>query len=96
MTNKETPEYLFETSWEICNKIGGIHTVIATKVQSLQQNVGENLIPPAMQMVTLSLKKIARFFPNGSKKPHRTVFALESDDGTSKENPLPFLSILLH
>ena len=25
------PDYLFETSWEVCNKVGGIHTVIATK-----------------------------------------------------------------
>ena len=25
------PDYLFEVSWEVCNKIGGIHTVIATK-----------------------------------------------------------------
>lgn len=25
------PEYLFEVSWEVCNKVGGIHTVLATK-----------------------------------------------------------------
>ncbi len=25
------PDYLFESSWEVCNKVGGIHTVIATK-----------------------------------------------------------------
>lgn len=25
------PDYLFEVSWEVCNKVGGIHTVIATK-----------------------------------------------------------------
>jgi len=25
------PDYLFEVSWEVCNKIGGIHTVLATK-----------------------------------------------------------------
>ena len=22
-----TPEYLFESSWEVCNKVGGIYTV---------------------------------------------------------------------
>ena len=21
------PDYLFEASWEVCNKVGGIHTV---------------------------------------------------------------------
>ncbi len=30
------PDYLFEVSWEVCNKVGGIHTVIATKIPSLQ------------------------------------------------------------
>ncbi|MDX9941626.1 MAG: alpha-glucan family phosphorylase [Bacteroidales bacterium] len=29
------PDYLFEVSWEVCNKIGGIHTVISTKAKSL-------------------------------------------------------------
>jgi len=31
-----TPDYLFEVSWEVCNKVGGIHTVISTKAKSLQ------------------------------------------------------------
>ena len=26
---------LFEVSWEVCNKVGGIHTVVSTKVASL-------------------------------------------------------------
>jgi phosphorylase/glycogen(starch) synthase len=29
------PDYLFETSWEVCNKVGGIHTVISTKARLL-------------------------------------------------------------
>ncbi|MDR2810986.1 MAG: glycosyltransferase [Tannerellaceae bacterium] len=33
----ETPDYLFESSWEVCNKIGGIYTVLSTKAQTLQQ-----------------------------------------------------------
>ena len=37
MSNLELkdPAYLFEVSWEVCNKVGGIHTVISTKVLSL-------------------------------------------------------------
>lgn len=31
------PDYLFEVSWEVCNKVGGIHTVIATKIASLEK-----------------------------------------------------------
>ena len=33
------PDYLFEVSWEVCNKVGGIHTVISTKVISLQSQL---------------------------------------------------------
>jgi glycogen phosphorylase/synthase len=38
------PDYLFEVSWEVCNKIGGIHTVISTKVPTLIQEYKNNLI----------------------------------------------------
>lgn len=31
------PDYLFEVSWEVCNKVGGIHTVVATKVPTLKK-----------------------------------------------------------
>ncbi|OYT17803.1 MAG: alpha-glucan phosphorylase [Bacteroidetes bacterium 4572_77] len=35
------PDYIFETSWEVCNKIGGIHTVIATKLKTIQPDYGD-------------------------------------------------------
>ncbi len=28
-----SPDYLFEVSWEVCHKIGGIHTVISSKAE---------------------------------------------------------------
>lgn len=31
------PELLFEVSWEVCNKIGGIYTVLSTKAKTLQK-----------------------------------------------------------
>lgn len=31
-----TPSLLFETSWEVCNKVGGIYAVLSTKARSLQ------------------------------------------------------------
>lgn len=30
-------DLLFETSWEVCNKIGGIYTVLSTKAKTLQK-----------------------------------------------------------
>ncbi|MBO5454915.1 MAG: glycogen/starch synthase [Muribaculaceae bacterium] len=32
-----TPSLLFEVSWEVCNKIGGIYTVLSTKAKTLQK-----------------------------------------------------------
>lgn len=31
----KNPAYLFEVSWEVCNKVGGIHTVISTKALNM-------------------------------------------------------------
>ena len=35
---------LAETSWEVCNKIGGIYTVLSTKAKVLQEAYGEKLV----------------------------------------------------
>lgn len=37
-------DFLFETSWEVCNKVGGIHTVISTKVLNIINELGNNYI----------------------------------------------------
>ena len=37
-------EFIFETSWEVCNKVGGIHTVISTKALNIVNEVGDNYI----------------------------------------------------
>ncbi|MBR0363462.1 MAG: glycogen/starch synthase, partial [Alistipes sp.] len=39
-----TPDYLFEVSWEVCNKVGGIHTVIASKAPTVKRELGDNYI----------------------------------------------------
>lgn len=41
---KENFELLFETSWEVCNKIGGIYTVLSTKAQTLQRAFKDRVI----------------------------------------------------
>jgi phosphorylase/glycogen(starch) synthase len=37
-------DYLFEVSWEVCNKVGGIHTVLATKALVANRALGGNYI----------------------------------------------------
>lgn len=35
-TKKNEPTYIFESSWEVCNKVGGIYTVLSTRAKTLQ------------------------------------------------------------
>jgi len=44
MGQEKKPDYLFEVSWEVCNKIGGIHTVVSTKAPSIVNELHENYI----------------------------------------------------
>jgi len=37
-------KYIFETAWEVCNKIGGIHTVLASKSPAIQPQYGDNYL----------------------------------------------------
>ena len=41
---KKTPDYVFEASWEVCNKVGGIYTVLSTHAKTLQETICPNLI----------------------------------------------------
>ena len=38
------PDHIFEVSWEVCNKIGGIHTVVSTKALTLVKAMGDEYI----------------------------------------------------
>ena len=38
------PDYVFEVSWEVCNKMGGIHTVLSTKALSMGKELQDRLI----------------------------------------------------
>lgn len=42
--NKLSPNYIFEVSWEVCNKVGGIHTVISTKALTILKDYGDKYI----------------------------------------------------
>ena len=38
------PDYIFEVSWEVCNKVGGIYTVITSKAPVVGREYGDKLI----------------------------------------------------
>ena len=37
------PDYVFESSWEVCNKVGGIYTVLSTRANTLQQEMQDKV-----------------------------------------------------
>jgi len=39
---KNSKPYLFEASWEVCNKVGGIYTVLESKSQIIKNQYGDN------------------------------------------------------
>ncbi|MDD6780677.1 MAG: glycogen/starch synthase [Prevotellaceae bacterium] len=38
------PDYIFESSWEVCNKVGGIYTVLSTRANTLQAELTDRII----------------------------------------------------
>ena len=38
------PDYIFETSWEVCNKVGGIYTVLSSRANTLQKLYNDRII----------------------------------------------------
>ena len=55
-TNQTIPDYIFESSWEVCNKVGGIYAVLSTRANTLQKKFKDRIIfigPDCWQEKTL-------------------------------------------
>ena len=39
-----TPDYVLESSWEVCNKMGGIYTVLSSRAKTLDTLLSGNLL----------------------------------------------------
>lgn len=37
------PDYVFEASWEVCNKVGGIYTVLSSRAKTLQEKFPDKI-----------------------------------------------------
>lgn len=44
VTGLLSPDYIFESSWEVCNKVGGIYTVLSTRAKTLQDAFRDKII----------------------------------------------------
>lgn len=53
MSNKvTTADFVFEVSWEVCNKVGGIHTVLSSVAPTMVGQYGKNVIFVGPDLVT--------------------------------------------
>ena len=37
-------DFIFEASWEVCNKVGGIYTVLSTRAKTLQKKMRDHVV----------------------------------------------------
>jgi len=61
----KNPEYLFETSWEVCNMVGGIYTVLSTKSNVMRQLLDDRYITVGPDVV---------------KEAHETLYFVEDNE----------------
>ena len=70
------PDYIFESSWEVCNKVGGIYTVLSTRAKTLKEKLQDQLIFIVLivggtRLILIS-QVIMRFMPIGkSRQPKK-------------------------
>ena len=66
-----SPNYIFETSWEVCNKVGGIYTVLSSRAKTLKDKYQDQLvfIGPDLKQPTANVdfKEDAKLFPAWKK-----------------------------
>ena len=61
----KNPEYLFETSWEVCNMVGGIYTVLSTKSNVMRHLLDDHYITVGPDVV---------------KEAHETLYFVEDNE----------------
>ena len=74
-----TPDYIFEASWEVCNKVGGIYTVLSTRANTLQTAFRDKLFCSSSRIICVLLGRSMRL--------RKMNFLFVSDDGISPVNP---------
>ena len=65
----KAPEFLFETSWEVCNMVGGIYTVLSTKSNEIKNLLNDKYITIGPDVV---------------KESHETLYFIEDNTLFSK------------
>lgn len=63
------PDFVFEASWEVCNKVGGIYTVLSSRAKTLCEKLADNLcfIGPDLQEENPLFIEKKKLFPKWQK-----------------------------
>jgi glycosyltransferase involved in cell wall biosynthesis len=78
---KRKIDLIFETSWEVCNKIGGIYTVLSTKANTLQKQYNDKVIFVGPDV--WSDKNPSPFFTESKSKFKKWIIQSALPDGVS-------------
>ena len=64
------PDYILESSWEVCNKVGGIYTVLSTRAQTLQATMPDRIIfvGPLLNEENTDFQEIKDLYPDWAKQ----------------------------
>ena len=93
--NKKTPDYIFEVSWEVCNKVGGIYTVLSTRAKTIQTQTNAQLvfIGPDLWKETENplFKEDKRLLAGWRKKATEEGFEIRVGRGGSPGNQIAVL-----
>ncbi len=61
-------DYLFEVSWEVCNKVGGIYTVVKSKAAQMVENYKDNYFIIGPYFADRAMKEFSPEVPNEKLK----------------------------
>lgn len=69
------PDYIFESSWEVCNKVGGIYTVLSTRARTLQQRFTDKIIfiGPDLNNPNADFTEDPALFPEWQKEINKNL-----------------------
>ncbi|MFH1771013.1 MAG: glycogen/starch synthase [archaeon] len=102
MIKKTTADYLFEASWEVCNKVGGIYTVVKSKAYIMKEYYKNYFLIgpyfPKKAMVELSEKEppeaIKKAFEDVKKEGLNCYYGTWEVDGSPNTILIDFKSLI--
>lgn len=94
MSNKKlSPDFIFETSWEVCNKVGGIYTVLSSRAKTLQEVFPDKVVflGPDLRNDAAPFKEDSLLLPKWKEAAARAGLAVRIGRWMVPGNPVAVL-----